>query len=126
MKVWQGYEEHAVAPIRPAVFQSTLNKKPETQEEAILTVNSILTSEFFAFIKVFDSDLDENSNYNFYMEREWRMINPFAFRFEDIASIIVPKQYREVLSTEFPLLDTKIVDAPTDLKTNGGNPSCLS
>lgn len=109
MKVWQGYEEHAVAPIRPPIHKSTLNTKPGTREDAVLAVNSILTAEFFAFIKVFNSDLEDDDKDNFYMEREWRMINPLKFMLDDIESVFIQKVYAERLSIEFPTLASKVV-----------------
>lgn len=99
---WQGYEELAVAPIRPSVWKDSLGSKPQNKDDAIIAMNGILTQGFLAFIKVFDSDLPESDPRNYYMEREWRVPNPVPFTAEDVASIVVPESYAERFSSVFP------------------------
>ena len=47
----------------------------------------------FARMKFFTAGLREDHDENFYMEREWRLHDGLAFRFEDISHIFLPQDY---------------------------------
>lgn len=44
-------------------------------------------------LKPFDSQLLEDDKANYYMEREWRVINGFRFQVHDVARVIIPREY---------------------------------
>ena len=93
LAVWKGFYEMAVAPNAQNVFSRSLGAKPQSSTDAILAMNSVLSAEFFRFIKFFNSDLDEKHPENYYMEQEWRIPNPFAFKLSEIESICVSCNY---------------------------------
>jgi hypothetical protein len=60
--------------------------------------------EFLVFgqLKFFTVGLDEDDSDNFYMEREWRVPEGFAFSLEDIARVIVPQEFEDKFRSDMP------------------------
>ncbi len=56
----------------------------------------------FGQLKFFSVGLAADDPDNFYMEREWRVPEGFAFCLDDIARIIVPGEYADRLRTDLP------------------------
>jgi len=52
-----------------------------------------LTWHLLLYLKFFDSHLDDDDHKNYYMEREWRVINGFRFQLEDVKRIVIPREY---------------------------------
>lgn len=90
---WQAFHEHVVTPRQQALFKTTMGKKPESENDAILAMDSIMRQEFFGFLKVFDSDLSTDDPNNFYMEREWRIANPLPFAITDVVGVFLPEAF---------------------------------
>jgi hypothetical protein len=87
-------------------FRSKLSPPNTPTGHRILGQVSALRSdlEFLVFgqLKFFTVGLPEDDPENFYMEREWRIPDGFAFRPDDIARIIVPREFAERFSAEVP------------------------
>jgi len=54
------------------------------------------------YIKCFDDSLDEDDQDNYYMEREWRILDQVEFTLENVNKIILPESYGERFHDEFP------------------------
>lgn len=112
MRVRAGFYEQVVLPVEQNVMMRTLGVKPENPNDAILALDDFLTNDFFAFLKVFDSDLNEDTPENFYMEREWRKLGNLRFSASDVANVIVDRSYILRLAIERPNYSDKIIAAP--------------
>jgi hypothetical protein len=60
--------------------------------------------EFLVFgqLKFFTVGLAGDDPENYYMEREWRVPEGFAFRLDDIARVIVPREFADQLCSDMP------------------------
>jgi hypothetical protein len=56
----------------------------------------------FGQLKFFTIGLAADDLDNFYMEREWRVPEGFAFRLDDIARVIVPSEFADELRSDVP------------------------
>jgi Putative abortive phage resistance protein AbiGi, antitoxin len=81
---------------------------PKTKEESIHGMWDIFVKEFLAFIKPFDSSLDNNHSDNFYMEREWRKFGNLCFETSHVRTIVVANGYKEPLEAEFSVYQGRI------------------
>jgi len=88
----------------------SLGRKPQNISEAIHAVNSTLAKDFLAFIKPFNSHLEEDHPDNYYMEREWRKHGNLKFTPHDIENIVVAKDYSLRLEMELPQYKGKILE----------------
>ena len=75
---------------------------------------SFLAKEFYYFIKMYDEDLAEDHDKNYYMEREWRLVKSptrttLNFTLEDINVVIVPFNFSYRLLSEFESLGNRIL-----------------
>ena len=72
-------------------------------------VNFVATT--CAYVKIFDSELPENSPENFYMEREWRCLQNVEFTLDDIVNVYMPESeiMSEIFIKQFPKLSNKII-----------------
>ena len=75
---------------------------------------SFLASEFYYFIKMYDEDLAADHDKNYYMEREWRLVNAptrttLNFSLDDINAVMVPYNYSYQLLSEFGSLRNRLV-----------------
>ena len=79
------------------------NALQETLEILAFKWHFVLTEMIF-YIKVFDDEKPLDDPDNYYTEREWRVTHDVYFGAQDIATIIVPTEYRERVETDFPNL----------------------
>jgi hypothetical protein len=96
-------------------INQALSSNPRLQNSVNAASNqwSFLASEFYYFIKMFDEDLEEDNDKNYYMEREWRLVNSpkrtiLNFTLDDINALIVPYNYYYRLLSEFGSLQNRI------------------
>jgi hypothetical protein len=64
-------------------------------------LRQLLYQTVLAFIKPFDSTESEDSDHNFYMEREWRVYGDVLFQLGDVRRIILPASYAERFKRDF-------------------------
>lgn len=56
----------------------------------------------FSFLKVFDDAKIDDDPENYYMEREWRIIDNLRFELKDVRRVILPESYAKRLREEVP------------------------
>lgn len=112
MAIREGFYEQLVTPVMERVKMRTLGVKPDNPDNAVYAVDDFLTNDIFAFMKVFDSDLTDDGPENYYMEREWRLPGNLKFQMEDVANVIVHKNFVERLAHDRPAYASKIISAP--------------
>jgi Putative abortive phage resistance protein AbiGi, antitoxin len=56
----------------------------------------------FGFVKFFNPELSDDDPNNFYMEREWRVLNCVDFKLSDVVRVLIPKSYAERFRGDFP------------------------
>ena len=77
-------------------------------------LQGFLTSELYYFIKVFDEDLPQDHPKNYYMEREWRLVNSSSrsrleFSVKDVHAVMAPQHFRSAILKQFPLLADRLI-----------------
>jgi Putative abortive phage resistance protein AbiGi, antitoxin len=87
-----------------------LGTMPQNEAEAVMGINNVFAKDFLAFIKPFNTHLEENHPDNFYMEREWRKHGNLKFTTRDVENIIVAKGYSSRLEMAFPQYKGKVVE----------------
>jgi hypothetical protein len=80
----------------------------KTMEGAIHGMWNIFVKDFLAFIKPFDSSLENYHTDNFYMEREWRKFGNLCFEADHVRTIVVANGYKQQLEDKFPVYRGKI------------------
>jgi hypothetical protein len=69
---------------------------------ALARLHTFLSYELFSFFKFFDSDLPDDHETNYYMEREWRVIGRVAFDINDIERVYIPRIYATRFRADVP------------------------
>ena len=92
---------------------SVLNQQVTSLMYAAANEWNFLASEFYYFIKMYDEDLKQDHTKNYYMEREWRLVNEptrttLKFSLDDVNAVMVPKRFKTQLLNEFKSLDGRI------------------
>ena len=102
--VYHGFRDYVIEGVLAgnADHSRTLGKKPENRDDAIRVLLTNFEKEFLAFIKPFNSELDENHPENFYMEREWRKLGNIMFNLHDVRRIVVAEGYKARLERQYP------------------------
>ena len=77
---------------------------PEMQKLAgdIRNLEHFLDFHMFGFIKCFDDALSDGAPENYYMEREWRMLQHLTFSLSDVRRVILPEQYARRFRDDIP------------------------
>jgi Putative abortive phage resistance protein AbiGi, antitoxin len=90
----------------PPQFLSKLSSPDTPHGHRLMGQFSALQNdlEFLVFgqLKFFTVGLAGDDPSNFYMEREWRVPEGFAFRLDDIARVIVPREFADQLRSDMP------------------------
>lgn len=95
-----------------ASINRALGEKPKSEKDALIVVDDVLVSNFFAFIKPFDSDLPDNHPKNYYFEWEWRRLGYLLFQPSDIVRVLVAGDYVERLKQDRPMYSGVVTPAP--------------
>lgn len=80
--------------------------EPNTNEELLNALRTLVEKDFLAFVKPFNSDLADDDANNYYMEREWRKYGYLAATPETISGIWMPEQYIETFCKRMPQFAT--------------------
>ncbi len=67
-----------------------------------LEYDRFLFFHFWGYLKFFDENLDDRDNNNFYLEREWRIINALSFSIDDVVRVFLKKEMVHKFKTIFP------------------------
>lgn len=90
----------------------SLKRDPSTVKEALTAMNSIIAKDFLAFIKPFNSTLEDDSADNFYMEREWRKFGNFCFDVGDLNRVVVESTFVDRVRDDLPEIAHLVHAAP--------------
>jgi len=77
-------------------------RTPQNATQMFVDVQFFLDHNIFSFLKVFDDSLPDEDPGNFYMEREWRMIDNLRFETDDVYRVILPQGYSKRLRKDVP------------------------
>ena len=83
--------------------QSTI---PQSEEENPWI--SFFDDYILRYIKCFDESLSDEDEENYYMEREWRILDQVEFTLNDVCRIILPESYAKCLNEDLPEYSGKI------------------
>jgi hypothetical protein len=109
--VIRGFNDHLVEPQESDIeWSRKVGEIPNSADDVILAVESILLREFLGFIKPFNSELPDDHPDNFYMEREWRLLGNMPFTLEQVTGLTVAAGYKERAEKEFQLLEGRIFE----------------
>jgi abortive phage resistance protein AbiGi (putative antitoxin) len=109
-QIWRGVREQ-----HPTTNESntrSLGEKPSSPESALIAMEGAFTKDFLAFIKPFNSELDDDDSNNYYMEREWRKLCNLPFQPQNVASVVVQNDYFDRLANDRPAFVGRIKVAP--------------
>ncbi len=70
--------------------------------EEIMSLRSFL-DYLFPYFKFFEAKQSDESESNFYMEREWRVRGVLGFGLEDVRRVILPATYARQFREDFPM-----------------------
>jgi hypothetical protein len=56
----------------------------------------------FGYIKYMDVGLADDDVRNFYMEREWRVLNGVSFQLDDIVRVLIPEVFARTFRVDVP------------------------
>lgn len=92
-------------------FQANKHNTPELSEflRRLQLIRRFLDMEVFSFIKFFDDTKNDNAPDNFYMEREWRILDNLKFKIEDVYRVILPKSYSKRFRNDIPSFVGQII-----------------
>ncbi len=70
---------------------------------------SFLNFYIFSFVKFFKYDYPDDSEKNYYMEREWRLRGNLTFDLKKVHRVIIPKAYARRFRKDFPHYSGQLV-----------------
>jgi Putative abortive phage resistance protein AbiGi, antitoxin len=94
------------------VDANMITKKPATVLSALQKAEHTMVLRVLAFIKPYESTLDDSDPRYYYSEREWRKLGNFKFEPEDIIRIIVDQTFLERAKKDFPKFENVICASP--------------
>lgn len=75
---------------------------PLNASQTYVDAEFFLDYNVFSFLKMFDDSLLDEDPDNFYMEREWRVLDNIKFKMDDVYRIILPQTFAKRLRKEVP------------------------
>lgn len=100
-QIWRGVWEQFPELNQPS--PRSLGQKPDSQNRAVVAMESAFTQHFLSFIKPFNSELPDNHPDNFYMEREWRKFCNLRFQPQDVRHVVVAPEYADRFKKDRPI-----------------------
>jgi hypothetical protein len=93
--------EDLLAMFQRWISSSRIDEAPDLTRR-LVEFRRFLDFGVFSFVKFFDDTYPEDHEENFYMEREWRLLGGVRFALDDIARIIIPRDYAKRFRSEVP------------------------
>lgn len=87
---------------------------PSTVLESLQKAEHTLALRVLAFVKPYESTLDESDPKYYYSEREWRKLGNLVFEPTDVVRIVVHETYLERAKKDLPIYGERIVVAPQE------------
>lgn len=102
IKLYHDYFERQLASLR-----RRLDENPDSSDDVWLWNKSLIVRAFLdryvlSFLKFFDSTILDDDKDNFYMEREWRILDNLTFELSDVYRVILPSGYASRLRADVP------------------------
>lgn len=111
--IYRGFISQIYDPMNLATPRSrSVGVQPNSPPDAVEALNSMLTMDFLAFIKPYDSELPEIHVDYYYSEREWRKYGNLKFKASDLRKIVVAERYVKGLTSDMPQYQEIIHAAP--------------
>lgn len=85
--------ENQVPKNPDGTFKTPLTFQTAPTYMGLQSISYFLIQEVFGYIKFFDDSKKEDDPENYYMEREWRLVNHLNFQIDDVCRVIFPENY---------------------------------
>jgi len=90
-----------------------LEALPKSPVEALAKAEHTLAAlRVLAFIKPYESTLEESDSHYFYSEREWRKLGNLVFEPSDVLRVVVERAFVEKARAELPEFGDRVYPAP--------------
>lgn len=89
-----------------------LNTVPTSNEDALRKAEHLLALRIIAFVKPFESTLEDSDPLYYYSEREWRKHGNLVFEPQDIVRVVVDSAFLDRAHDELPSFRDRISPAP--------------
>jgi hypothetical protein len=107
----KGFHKQVVKTLDPEDTNTRpLGSEPQTAEDAIQQIHSLLLKDFLAYIKPFNSELPKSHPDNYYMEREWRKYGNMKFTGKQVSRVVVATGYKDRIESELPEYAGKVFE----------------
>ena len=87
--------------------KNNLGVPPEHQR--IMALEHFLSFHIFSYLKFFDHTLKDDSEENYYFEREWRTVGNVQFALEDIKTVFLPEKYSKQFRKDLPEYSSQLI-----------------
>lgn len=88
--------------MRDVIAQQSSGPGLSEEQLQLMDLEFFLDSRVFGYIKPFDASLPEDHPENYYMEREWRVVNHVDFALTDVARVIFPQAFAAQFRSQLP------------------------
>lgn len=115
---YKGFVNFCIPPLKGrSELKITVGGQPKNENDALKSIQSIISGDFLAFIKPFNSELEKQHPDNYYMEREWRKFGNLEIDLKNVPVVVVAKGYKDRLLSEYPPLkenNIEVREAPAN------------
>lgn len=84
------------------IFELSIGMDHFELRRRLVDLRRFLEFGIFSYIKFFDDRRAEDDDENYYMEREWRLLGAVRFTVDDIARVIIPRDYARQFRSDVP------------------------
>ncbi len=85
-----------------SILENTKTPESNALQMQVRDLRHFIDRHILSFIKCFDDQKTFDDPANFYMEREWRIIDNVQFTLDDVSNIFLPQQYITLLHKDVP------------------------
>ncbi len=89
-----------------------LESLPKNLSEALAKAEHTLALRVLAFVKPFESTLDDGDPRYYYSEREWRKLGNFVFEADDVLRVVVERSFFQRARKEMPAFAERLCAVP--------------
>jgi Putative abortive phage resistance protein AbiGi, antitoxin len=112
---FRGVHEQSSALSEHAESEGVALTEPATSpRDALEKAKHTLGLRVLAYLKAYDSTLDESDPRYYYSEREWRKLGNLPFETDDVIRVLVHESYLERARDELPDFGDRICVAPSE------------
>ena len=98
------YFDEMISECQKFLNQMIIHKNVDMELESKKWFNlwEFLNRFVFSFMKFFDDKKPDDSEDNYYMEREWRIVGDLDFELNDVYRVILPERFAERFRKDMP------------------------